>query len=226
MAIEKNIVIGADLSGIEVKLNELIDLLKNSQTEADKTSKSVEQVADEVKEVGKSAKEGAKGVKVLSNGIRGIGLALKAAGIGLLIEGFQLFKDVLKSNQGVADSFAVTLQTLIFAFNGIIKAVSSGNFLSMPKVLSEAREQAIELVALQNEILLKEGERSKLQVKNLIIAEKQRQLRDDETKTIESRIEANEKLKKCNIYDLVNALDPEFDNLREKFEKAFEGRKF
>jgi len=38
--------------------------------------------------------------------------------------------------------------------------------------------------------------------------------------------EANEKLKKCNIYDLVNALDPEFDNLREKFEKAFEGRKF
>ena len=194
MAIEKNIVIGADLSGIEVKLNELIDLLKNSQTEADKTSKSVEQVADEVKEVGKSAKEGAKGVKVLSNGIRGIGLALKAAGIGLLIEGFQLFKDVLKSNQGVADSFAVTLQTLIFAFNGIIKAVSSGDFLSIPKVLAEAREQAIELVALQNEILLKEGERSKLQLKNLIIAEKQRQLRDDETKTIESRIEANEKL--------------------------------
>ena len=194
MAIEKNIVIGADLSGIEVKLNELIELLKESQTEANKTSKSVEQVADEVKEVGKSAKEGAKGVKVLSKSIKGIGLALKAAGIGLVIEGFQLFKDVLKSNQGVSDTFAVTLQTLVFAFNGIIKAVSSGDFLSIPKVLSEAREQAIELVALQNEILLKEGERSKLQVKNLIIAEKQRQLRDDETKTIESRIEANEKL--------------------------------
>jgi hypothetical protein len=194
MAIEKNIVIGADLSGIEVKLNELIDLLKNSQTEADKTSKSVEQVADEVKEVGKSAKEGAKGVKVLSNGIRGIGLALKAAGIGLLIEGFQLFKDVLKSNQGVTDTFAVTLQTLVFAFNGIIKAVSSGDFLSIPKVLSEAREQAIELVALQNEIALKEAKRSKLQVQSLINAEKQRQFRDDETKSLDSRIEANEKL--------------------------------
>ena len=194
MAIEKNIVIGADLSGIEVKLNELIDLLKKSQTEADKTSKSVEQVADEVKEVGKSAKEGAKGVKVLTKGIRGIGLALKAAGIGLVIEGFQLFKDVLKSNQGVADSFAVTLQTLIFAFNGIIKAVSSGDFASIPKVLAEAREQAIKLVALQNEIALKEAERSKLQVKDLILAEKQRQFRDDETKSLDSRIEANEKL--------------------------------
>ena len=194
MAIEKNIVIGADLSGIEVKLNELIDLLKKSQTEADKTSKSVEQVADEVKEVGKSAKEGAKGVKVLTNGIKGIGLALKAAGIGLVIEGFQLFKDVLKSNQGVADTFAVTLQTLVFAFNGIIKAVSTGDFLSIPKVLSEARGQAIELVALQNDILLKEAKRSKLQVKDLILAEKQRQLRDDETKSLDSRIEANEKL--------------------------------
>ena len=194
MAIEKNIVIGADLSGLEVKLNELIDLLKNSQTQADKTSKSVENVADEVKEVGKSAKEGAKGVKVLANGIRGIGLALKAAGIGLLIEGFQLFKDVLKSNQGVTDTFAVTLQTLVFAFNGIIKAVSSGDFLSIPKILSEAREQAIELVALQNEILLKEAERSKLQVKDLILAEKQRQFRDDETQSLDSRIEANEKL--------------------------------
>ena len=194
MAIEKNIVIGADLSGIEVKLNELIDLLKKSQTEADKTSKSVEQVADEVKEVGKSAKEGAKGVKVLTKGIKGIGLALKATAIGLVIEGFQLFKDVLKSNQGVADTFAVTLQTLIFAFNGIIKAVSSGDFASIPKILAEARGQAIELVALQNKIALEEAKRSKIQVQSLINAEKQRQLRDDETKSLDSRIEANENL--------------------------------
>lgn len=194
MAIEKNIVIGADLSGLEVKLNELIDLLKNSQTQADKTSKSVENVADEVKEVGKSAKEGAKGVKVLANGIKGIGLALKAAGIGLLIEGFQLFKDVLKSNQGVADTFAVTLQTLVFAFNGIIKAVSSGDFASIPRILSESREQAIELVKLQNEIALGEAERGKIQIQNQLLAEKQRQLRDDELKTLDSRIEANEKL--------------------------------
>ena len=78
MAIEKNIVIGADLSGLEAKLEELIDLLKDSQRQADKTADAVSEVADEVKEVGTSAKEGAKGVKVLSNGIRGIGLALKA----------------------------------------------------------------------------------------------------------------------------------------------------
>ena len=60
MAIEKNIVIGADLSGLEKKLEELIDLLKQSQKQADKTADAVSEVADEVKEVGESAKEGAK----------------------------------------------------------------------------------------------------------------------------------------------------------------------
>ena len=192
MAIEKNIVIGADLSGLEKKLEELIDLLKQSQKQADKTADAVSEVADEVKEVGESAKEGAKGVKILSNGIRGIGLALKAAGIGLIIEGFQLFKDVLKSNQGVADSFATSLQTLIFAFNGIIQAVSSGNFASIPSVLGESLEKAREFVQLEKEVAIADAERAKTQLEFQMMAERARQIRDDEMRTIEDRIEANE----------------------------------
>ena len=192
MAIEKNIVIGADLSGLERKLEELIDLLKDSQRQADKTADAVSEVADEVKEVGESAKEGAKGVKILSNGIRGIGLALKAAGIGLIIEGFQLFKDVLKSNQGVADSFATSLQTLIFAFNGIIQAVSSGNFASIPSVLGESLEKAREFVALEKEVAIADAERAKTQLEFQMMAERARQIRDDEMRTVEDRIEANE----------------------------------
>jgi len=192
MAIEKNIVIGADLSGLEKKLEELIDLLKQSQKQADKTADAVSEVADEVKEVGESAKEGAKGVKILSNGIRGIGLALKAAGIGLIIEGFQLFKDVLKSNQGVADSFATSLQTLIFAFNGIIQAVSSGNFASIPSVLGESLEKAREFVQLEKEVAIADAERAKTQLEFQMMAERARQIRDDEMRTVEDRIEANE----------------------------------
>ena len=120
MAIEKNIIIGADLSGLEKKLDELIDLLKDSQKQANKTADSIEGIADSVEDVGDSAKNAKKGVDLLSKGFKGLGLALKAAGIGLVIEGLQIFKDVLSSNQGVADTFAVSLQTLIFAFNGII----------------------------------------------------------------------------------------------------------
>ena len=152
MAIEKNIVIGADLSGLESKLEELISLLKDSQKQANKTADSIENIAEEVGEVGDSAKDAKKGVDLLSKGFKGLGLSLKAAGIGLVIEGFQLFKDVLKSNQGVSDSFVVSLQTLIFAFNGIIQAVSSGNFAAIPSILGESLTNAREFVELQKEV--------------------------------------------------------------------------
>ena len=192
MAIEKNIVIGADLSGLEAKLNELIDLLKDSQKAADKTADSVENIAEEVGEVGDSAKDAKKGIDGLSNGFKGLGLSIKAAGIGLIIEGFQLFKDVLSSNQGVADTFATSLQTLIFAFNGIIKAVSSGNFASIPSVLGESLTKAREFVQLEKEVAIADAERAKTQLEFQMMAERGRQIRDDEMRTIEERIEANE----------------------------------
>ncbi len=192
MAIEKNIVIGADLSGLERKLDELITLLKDSQKQANKTADSIENIADEVGEVGDSAKDAKKGVDILSKGFKGLGLSLKAAGIGLVIEGFQLFKDVLSSNQGVSDSFAVSLQTLIFAFNGIIQAVSSGNFASIPSVLGDSLKSAQEFVALQKEVAIADAQRNKTQLEFQMLSERARQVRDDEMRTIEERIEANE----------------------------------
>ena len=83
MAIEKNIVIGADLSGLERKLDELIDALKASQKQADKTAEAVNDIADSAEDIGKSAQESKKGVKALSTGFKGLGMAMKAAGIGL-----------------------------------------------------------------------------------------------------------------------------------------------
>ena len=62
MAIEKNIVIGADLSGLETKLEELIDLLKQSQKQANKTADSIDDIADSVEDVGDNAKEAKKGI--------------------------------------------------------------------------------------------------------------------------------------------------------------------
>jgi len=168
MAIEKNIVIGADLSGLEAKLQELINLLKDSQKQANKTADAVSNIADEVGEVGDSAKDAKKGVDLLSKGFKGLGLSLKAAGIGLVIEGFQLFKDVLKSNQGISDAFATSLQTLIFAFNGIIQAVSTGNFASIPSVLGESLEKAKEFVALEKEVAIADAERAKTDRKSVV----------------------------------------------------------
>lgn len=207
MAIEKNIIIGADLSGLEKKLDELIDLLKDSQKQANKTADSIEGIADSVEDVGDSAKNAKKGVDLLSKGFKGLGLALKAAGIGLVIEGLQIFKDVLSSNQGVADTFAVSLQTLIFAFNGIIQAVSSGDFASIPSVLANSLEEAKKFVALQKEAQIADAKRNKLQLENQILAERQRQIRDDERKSIEERIDANEKLNRILVSQMLDEQD-------------------
>lgn len=192
MAIEKNIVIGADLSGLEAKLQELINLLKQSQKQADKTSDSIDEIAESVEDVGDNAKDAKKGIDLLANGFKGLGLSIKAAGIGLVIEGFQLFKDVLKSNQGVSDSFAVSLQSLIFAFNGIIQAVSSGNFASIPSILGESLTKAREFVELEKKVAINDAKRAKTQLEFQMLSERARQIRDDETRTIKERVEANE----------------------------------
>ena len=41
----------------------------------------------------------------MAKAFTGLGLAIKAAGIGVLLDAFQLFKDVMMSNQKVLDLF-------------------------------------------------------------------------------------------------------------------------
>ena len=125
MAIEKNIVIGADLSGLEAKLSELIDALKDSQTQADKTSDSIEDIADSTKDIGKSAKASKKGVEALSTGFKGMGVAIKAAGIGLLLAAMDILKELFDNNQKTVDFFNTSFNTLQIAFSDFSKWISA-----------------------------------------------------------------------------------------------------
>jgi methyl-accepting chemotaxis protein len=125
MAIEKNIVIGADLSGLEAKLSELIDALKDSQKQADKTSDSINDIADTTKDIGKSAKASKKGVETLSTGFKGLGVAIKAAGIGLLLSAMGILKDLFDNNQKVVDVFNTAFNTLQIAFSDFSKWIES-----------------------------------------------------------------------------------------------------
>ncbi len=145
MAIEKNIVIGADLSGLEAKLSELIDALKASQTEADKTSESINDIAETTKDIGKSAKGSEKGVKGLSKGFKGMGVAIKAAGIGLLLSAMGILKDLFDNNQKVVDAFSTSFNVLAGVFSEVSKVLedvynnvskSSENFDALGKVMS------------------------------------------------------------------------------------------
>jgi hypothetical protein len=125
MAIEKNIVIGADLSGLEKKLDELIEALKDSQKQADKTAESINDIADTTKDIGKSAEDSQKGIKGLGTGFKGLGVAIKAAGIGLLLAAMDILKELFDNNQKTVDFFNTTFNTLQVAFSDFAKFVNA-----------------------------------------------------------------------------------------------------
>ena len=125
MAIEKNIVIGADLSGLEKKLDELIDALRDSQKQADKTADSINDIADTTKDIGKSAEDSKKGIKGLGAGFKGLGVAIKAAGIGLLLSAMEILKELFDNNQKTVDFFNTTFNTLQVAFSDFAKFISA-----------------------------------------------------------------------------------------------------
>ena len=125
MAIEKNIVIGADLSGLEKKLDELIDALKASQKQADKTAESINDIADTTKDIGKSAEDSQKGIKGLGTGFKGLGVAIKAAGIGLLLAAMDILKELFDNNQKTVDFFNTTFNSLQVAFSDFAKFISA-----------------------------------------------------------------------------------------------------
>jgi len=125
MAVEKNIVIGADLSGLEKKLDELIEALKASQKQADKTAESINDIADTTKDIGKSAEDSQKGIKGLGTGFKGLGVAIKAAGIGLLLSAMEILRELFDNNQKTVDFFNTTFNTLQVAFGDFAKWVES-----------------------------------------------------------------------------------------------------
>jgi len=157
MAIEKNIVIGADLSGLEKKLDELIEALKDSQKQADKTAESINDIADTTKDIGKSAEDSQKGIKGLGTGFKGLGVAIKAAGIGLLLQAMGILKELFDNNQKTVDFFNTTFNTLQVAFSDFSKFISAniGGFVDFfTSIFSNPLESVKSLgTAIKNNII-------------------------------------------------------------------------
>jgi hypothetical protein len=145
MAIEKNIIIGADLSGLEKKLDELIEALKASQKQADKTAESVEGIAETTKDIGDSAKNSEKGIKGLGAGFKGLGVAIKAAGIGLLLQAMGVLKELFDNNQKTVDFFNTTFNATQVAFSDFAKWISNNfdGFIGFFKGIFEDPKQAV-----------------------------------------------------------------------------------
>jgi hypothetical protein len=123
MAIEKNIVIGADLSGLEKKLDELIEALKDSQKQADKTAEAVNDIADSTENIGEASKKSAKSMGSLGQSVGSIGKNLK--GFFLLEFALSTVKELFDNNQQTVDFFSTTFNSLQIAFSDFAKFVNA-----------------------------------------------------------------------------------------------------
>ena len=116
-------------------------------------------------------------IKQLTEDINETKEALKQTGEAIVSAGKQIGTNFVEAVQEVAD-------TAIAVVDGVQKAAKNVD-------LDKAAKQAERLVELQKAAALADAERQKIQLEYQRSAEQLRQLRDDETKSIEDRQKAN-----------------------------------
>jgi len=159
---------------------------KDAQKGLDKTS-------DALKKVGKSG-------GLVGKSFKTIGVAMKAMGWGLLIGLLAGIFEAFKKNQKMTDLVARgmdTLQKVVgFLVDGFVEALKLIDLLSfgMLNLSGEADGASSSLQSQRNELELIEAEQQKITLQYQTQAEKLRQVRDDESLTMEERMNANNQL--------------------------------
>jgi hypothetical protein len=188
MAVVETIKIEADGSGFEQTVNELNEGVKDlnkgvknvgttAEKSFDKAEKAVQGVEKEVKETGKSVRDLIKNITAL----------------GLITKLTDAASEAFTGNQKVVDKLNTGLFSAQILISNLIDYFSGGGG-SLADAFRGVTDQAAELVDLQNKSKLAEVERIKIQFQYQILAEEQRQLRDDELSSIDERISANDEL--------------------------------
>ena len=108
-------------------------------------------VADGIDKAAKSTDNLDKSTKAASGGVKKLsvsfGSLMKATGIiGLLNKAFEVFQDVMKSNQGIMDGFNTALGAVTIAFNDLFKLIESsiGPIQDSFKAIFEDPKKAIQ----------------------------------------------------------------------------------
>ena len=171
--------------------------------DAQDANKQLEEVNRNLERIDKSADDARKGMKGMASGIqtlgkrvRTLGTMMKAAGIGLLLTAFAQFKNVLNSNQQAADAMNESMFIMQAVFAKMIQNLAEGKwpFKNMAEVIAQARENAQLLIAAQNEAILGEARLNLERATYEKHIEKLRQVRDDERKALDERIQANQEI--------------------------------
>jgi hypothetical protein len=170
-----------------------IDIELNVKT--NKATKNLKDVDDGLKGVGSAGQVAGKGFKVM-------GTAMKAAGIGLIVTLFAKLVEQLQKNQKFMDA----MNEIFLALEPILMQVAEG-LATVVEGIAELMGSAMKaagatgnltdgLVQQRKEIQLLEAELGLLQLQYQQEAELMRQIRDDESQSIDDRINANYELGK------------------------------
>lgn len=138
MAIEKNIKINTDtgdldkrlkaleemFAGLEQTIEGMTDAQKKQLEETQRMNEELKNQSKLMRSLKKVAGGAKKGVLALGKGFKGLGLAMKTTGVLLVVEGFQMLKDALMSNQTVMDALEVATTAIGEVFRVITEAVT------------------------------------------------------------------------------------------------------
>ena len=195
------------------KLTQSIEALTKVQTEALEDQKKLAEQGE------KAAASGTKGTKRWSMAFKGLGNAIKLAGVGLLLGIVASLSEAFQQNQVIVDKVNTIFNAFSKTVNDFVDFMMSGNVLDtitgffgalidnpaetlqgVTKSMKEYGEETIKTAAaaveLEKNSRIAAAEQQRLIEQYDRQAEQQRQIRDDESKTIDERVEANEKLGK------------------------------
>jgi|688.fasta_scaffold260014_2 hypothetical protein len=185
MAVVETIRIDGDSSQFDAAVKDLISNINQ-------LNKSIDKVGTEAKQSFGQAETAVKGVKeeVKETGKSVRDLIKNITALGLITKLTDAASEAFTGNQKVVDVLNTGLFSAQILISNLIDYFSGGGG-SLADAFKGVTAQAKELVELQNQSKLAEVERIRLQFEYQILAEEQRQLRDDELSSIDERINAN-----------------------------------
>lgn len=129
MAVELEVRTKVDTSQSSSSIDRLIDkmdqILESQEAIADQSKNTSKEVKTSMDNNTKSIKKATESTNGLAKGFKGVGLALKAAGIGVVIGLLNSLKDVLLSNQKIADQVSTVFETISIVFNKFADVITS-----------------------------------------------------------------------------------------------------
>tara|TARA_R100000664_G_scaffold31366_1_gene44908 strand:- start:72 stop:2063 length:1992 start_codon:yes stop_codon:yes gene_type:complete len=137
---------------------------------------------------------------LVSKGFKGIAVAMKAMGWGILIGLLAAVFEAFKRNQAVTDLVARGMDTLQKVVNVVVKVfqgaliVADALTFGLFRLSGASDKASASLQRQRNEVRLLQAQEQLITLQFQKSAEVQRQIRDDESKSIEERKNANQEL--------------------------------